>query len=368
VADFMMIDNAAKAQVANFRSLYEMVEQAEDKMVKGEWESFALAAASEATLHRNRLGFESLAFQQRVLRDVSGLDISTSLLGHALSMPVLICPMGPLNFIYPEAVVDAAKAAATVGIPIATSSSVEPELEVIGSAAGGVKFYQLYIRGDSAYLTERVARAKAAGYLGIVLTADAPLFSIRDRANKSGHFRLPAKESGKDHGARATWETLDEIKRIAAPLPVILKGIQTAEDAATAVEHGADAIQVSNHGGRELDHCDATISVLPEVVTAVAGQVPVILDGGIRRGTDVVKALALGAQAVGIGRLAAWSMGAGGEPAVQRMLEILGAEIGNTMGLLGVSSIGELNASYVKPVPPLAGYHPVFRLPGIEPV
>jgi isopentenyl diphosphate isomerase/L-lactate dehydrogenase-like FMN-dependent dehydrogenase len=368
VADFMMIDSVAQAQVANFRSLYEMVEQAEDRMVKGEWETFAIASASEATLHRNRLGFDSLAFRQRVLRDVSGLDISTTLLGHALSMPVLICPMGPLHFIYPDAVVDAARGAATVGIPIATSSSVEPDPEVIGAAAGGVKFYQLYVRGDAGYLAERIARARAAGYVGIVLTADAPLFSIRDRANKSGHFRRPAKESGKDFGTRSTWATLDEIKELAAPMPVILKGVQTAEDAAIAVEHGADAIQVSNHGGRELDHCEATIAILPEVVAAVAGRVPVILDGGIRRGTDVVKALALGAQAVGIGRLAAWSMGAGGEPAVQRMLELLAAEIGNTMGLLGVSSVAELDASYVKSVPPLGDYQPAFRLAGIQPV
>jgi len=369
MADFMMIDNMSEAKPGGFRSLYEMVQQAEDRMVKGEWELVGLAAASGASLRRNRLGFESLAFRQRVLRDVSGLDISTTLLGHTLTMPVMICPMGGLHLtVGPDAILNAARAAATVGIPIATSSAVEPAIEVIGPSTDGVKFYQLYISGDAAFLSERIGRAKAAGYRAIIITADAPLFSIRDYPNKSRNFRLPAKESGKEYGAKATWDTLNEIKRLAAPLPVILKGIQTPDDAAIAIEHGIDAIVVSNHGGRMLDHTDATIAMLPEIAATVAGRIPVLLDSGIRRGTDVVKALALGADAVGIGRLAAWSMAAGGEPAVQRMLEILGAEIGNTMGLLGVASIKELDPSYLKHVPPLAGYYPEFRLRDIQPI
>jgi isopentenyl diphosphate isomerase/L-lactate dehydrogenase-like FMN-dependent dehydrogenase len=369
MADFMMIDNMSEARPGGFRSLYEMVQQAEDRMVKGEWELVGLAAASGASLRRNRLGFESLAFRQRVLRDVSDLDISTTLLGHTLTMPVMICPMGGLHLtVGPDAVLNAARAAATVGIPIATSSSVEPAIEVIGPSTEGVKFYQLYISGDAGYLGERIGRAKAAGYRAIIITADAPFFSIRDYPNKSRNFRLPAKESGKEFGAKATWDTLDEIRRMAAPLPVILKGIQTPEDATIAIDHGIDAIVVSNHGGRELDYCDATIAMLPDIAATVAGRIPVLLDSGIRRGTDVVKALALGADAVGIGRLAAWSMAAGGEPAVQRMLELLGAEIGNTMGLLGVTSIKELDPSYLKHVPPLAGYYPEFRLRDIQPI
>lgn len=370
MADFMMIDSMGKATgPGDFRSLYQMVEQAEDRMAKGEWELVCLAAATGASLRRNRLGFDSLAFRQRVLRDVSELDTSTTLLGHQLSMPVLICPMGGLHLtVGPNAVVDAAKAAATVGIPIATSSAVEPALETIASSTSGVKFYQLYVRGDSDYLKEHIVRAKDAGYAGIVITADAAYFSIRDYPNKSKNFRLPAAQSGKTFGAKATWETLEEVKRFADPLPVILKGIQTAEDAVLGIEHGADAIQVSNHGGRELDYCDATITMLPEVVAAVSGRVPVILDGGIRRGTDVVKALALGASAVGIGRLAAWAMGAGGEPAVQRMLEILAAEIGNTMGLLGAVSLADLDPSYLRAVPPLGDYNPQFRLRDLQPI
>ena len=369
MADFMMIDNMSEARPGGFRSLYEMVAQAEDRMVRGEWELISQGAGSGSTVLRNRLGFESLAFRQRVLRDVSGLDISTTLLGHSMSMPVMICPMGGLQLtVGPDAVLDAARAAATVGIPIATSSAVEPAIEVIGPSTDGVKFYQLYIRGDSAYLSERIEGAKAAGYSAIIITADAPFFSIRDYPNKSRNFRLPAKESGKDYGAKATWDTLDEIKRLAAPLPVILKGIQTTEDAVIAIDHGIDAIVVSNHGGRMLDHTDATIAMLPDIAATVAGRIPVLLDGGIRRGTDVVKALALGADAVGIGRLAAWSMAAGGEPAVQRMLELLSGEIGNTMGLLGVTSIKELDPSYLKNVPPLAGYYPQFRLRDIQPI
>jgi isopentenyl diphosphate isomerase/L-lactate dehydrogenase-like FMN-dependent dehydrogenase len=369
MADFMMIDNMSEARPGGFRSLYEMVGQAEDRMVKGEWELVGLAAGTGASLRRNRLGFESLAFRQRVLRDVSGLDISTTLLGHSMSMPVMICPMGGLQLtVGPDAVLDAARAAATVGIPIATSSAVEPAIEVIGPSTDGVKFYQLYISGDAGFLGERIDRARAAGYSAIIITADAPFFSIRDYPNKSRNFRKPAKESGMDNMSRVTWETLAEIKRMAAPLPVILKGVQTAEDAVIAIDHGIDAIVVSNHGGRMLDHTDATIAMLPDIAATVAGRIPVLLDSGIRRGTDVVKALALGADAVGIGRLAAWSMAAGGEPAVQRMLELLSGEIGNTMGLLGVTSIKELDPSYLKNVPPLAGYYPQFRLRDIQPI
>ncbi len=370
MADFMMIDNMEAApKTGSFRTLYDMVELAEDRMVRGEWELVALAAATGATLRRNRMGFDQLAFRQRVLRDVADIEITTSLFGHPMSMPVYICPMGTLHLaVGPNAITDAAKAAATVGVPIGTSSAIEPALEEIAASSSGTKFYQLYIRGDSDFLEERVGRAKAAGYHGIIVTADAAYFSIRDYPNKSGNFRLPAAQSGKDWGARATWDTLAEIKRLADPLPVILKGIQTAEDAVLGVEHGADAIQVSNHGGRELDYVDATISMLPEVVAAVGGQVPVILDGGIRRGTDVVKALALGASAVGVGRLAVWAMAAGGEAGVQRMLELLAAEIGNTVGLLGATSLKELDSSYLRAVPALGEYNPPMRLRDLQPV
>src|SRR5262249_33742539 len=158
--------------------------------------------------------------------------------------------------------------------------------------------------------------------------ADAAYFSIRDHPNKSQYFRKPVAQSSKDYGAKVTWETLDEIKRIAAPLPVILKGVQSPEDAALAREHGIDAIQVSNHGGGGIDHCDATISILPDVAAAVAGRIPMLLDGGMRRGMDVVKAIALGADAIGIGRLAAWALAAGGENGVLKMLDILAGEIG----------------------------------------
>jgi isopentenyl diphosphate isomerase/L-lactate dehydrogenase-like FMN-dependent dehydrogenase len=369
VPDFMMIDNVDKQPLGGFRSLYQMVEQAEERMATGEWTNVAIAAGTGSSLRRNRLAFEALAFRQRVCRDVSDLDLSTELLGFKLPIPVMICPMGGLeNYAYPNAVVDAAKAATAAGIPIATSSAVKPEIETIAAEAAGVKFYQLYIRGDADHIAASIERAKAAGYLGIIITADAPYFSIRDYPNFSKNFRLPVAESGKVYGAKMTWKTFEEIVQVAAPLPVIIKGIQTAEDAVLAVEHGASAVEVSNHGGRELDHVDATITMLPEVAQALNGAVPIILDSGIRRGTDVVKALALGATAVGVGRLALWSMAAGGEAGVTRMLDLLAAEIGNTMGLLGVSKISELDPGYLRPVQPLAGYQPVFRLADVQPV
>lgn len=366
--DFMMIESGAAPSAGEFRSLYQMMEQARDRMVSGEFELVSHAAATGATLRRNRLGFDMLAFRQRVLRDVADLDVTTTLLGHRLEMPVMICPMGALHMsIGPDAAVDAARAAADAGIAMAVSSAVEPSLETIATEAPGLKFFQLYVRGDADYLETHIKRAKAAGYQAIIITADAAYFSIRDHPNKSKNFRVSVKDSGKEYGARVTWETIDEIKEMAAPLPVIVKGIQTAEDAALALDHGVDAIEVSNHGGRELDFCEATINALPEIAAVVGGRVPLILDGGIRRGTDVVKALALGASVVGIGRLCAWALGAGGYPAVAKMLEILGAEIGNTMGLLGARTVADLDPSFVKSVPPVGMYYPEFALRDIRP-
>lgn len=366
--DFMMIESGSAAETGSFRSLYQMVEQAHDRMVTGEFELISHAAATGATLRRNRMGFDMLAFRQRVLRDVADLDISATLLGHRLEIPVMICPMGGLHLsVAPDAAIDAARAAAEAGIAMGVSSAIEPSLETIATEAPGLKFFQLYVRGDADYLENHIKRAKAAGYQAIIITADAAYFSIRDHPNKSKNVRTAVKDSGKEYGARVTWETIDEIKQMAAPLPLIIKGIQTAEDATLALEHGVDAIEVSNHGGRELDFCEATINSLPEIAAVVNGRVPLILDGGIRRGTDVVKALALGATAVGIGRLVAWALGAGGYPAVARMLEILAAEIGNTMGLLGARTVADLDPTFVKSVPPVGMYYPEFALRDIRP-
>jgi isopentenyl diphosphate isomerase/L-lactate dehydrogenase-like FMN-dependent dehydrogenase len=374
MATFMMHENL-QPRPEGFSSFYEMVELAKERLGRGEWEIISLAAGTGASNRRNRMAFESLAFKQRILRDVSDVDVTTTLLGHSMAMPVFICPMSALRYMTQNGVVDMVRAAGEFGVPVAVSSTAagdrpddKPSLETVAAETDGVKFYQLQLRGDSDYLADRTARARAAGYAAIVITADGPLYGIRDTVNRSGHARLSIDESGKLFGAQATWETLDQIRELAEPLPIILKGVQTAEDAELAVEHGVSVVHVSNHGGRELDHQRATLSILPEILSAVSGAVPVTLDSGIRRGTDVVKALALGASAVGIGRLAAWALGAGGQAGVRGMLDLLAAEIGNTMGLIGVTSLLELNPSVLEAVPPLGMYYPEFWPRGIQPI
>src|SRR3990170_5899735 len=234
------------------------------------------------------------------------------------------------------------------------SSVCQPGLEASAAAADTLRVFQLYVRGDDAWVDDHVRRARDHGYAAFCLTVDVAMYSRRER-DLIGRFVKPWRANaaaGRDYQAALSW---DQVKRYKDrhDLPLILKGIATAEDAAIAVEHGVEVVYVSNHGGRQLDHGLGSIAVLPEVVAAVGGRAQVWVDGGFMRGSDVVKAIALGAGIVGLGRLPCLGLAAAGVPGLVRALEILEDEIRTCLGLLGVTSLAELTPQYVTAAAPV---------------
>jgi glycolate oxidase len=299
---------------------------------------------------------------------VSKVDPSGTLLGHRLRVPVILAPLGSLQDFHPDGAAAQARAAATFGTLQTLSCLTEPGIEEVAAVTDAPKLFQLYIRGELPWLRDVIDRVKSAGYAGLAVSVDSALVSRRDRALLSGfespftRFRFGADVA---YQASATWDTLDRIREMAAPLPLVIKGIATAEDAALALEHGVDAVWVSNHGGRQLDHGLGALDTLPEVVEAVAGRVPVVLDGGVSRGSDVVKALALGADTVAIGKLQGWGIAAGGAEALVRVLEILESELVSAMGLLGVIRVEDLSPAHLRTADPVTPPHEMSAWPAI---
>ncbi len=347
----------------------EVVQAARRNLSQGTWDYLSGGSESETTLRRNRLAFDRLAFRPRVLVDVSSIDTSATLLGHEMRMPVILAPIGSQQVFTSEGAVAATRAADEFGVLDVVSSVTEPSLEDVASAAGNPKVFQLYIQGDWAWIEEMIARVKTAGYSALCITVDTARPSRRDRtmlsrwsprANflASGSPNRHQVSGGRNgvHGSTVTWDTIAKIKDLAG-VPFILKGVATDEDAAMAVEHGVDAVWVSNHGGRQLDHGLGTMDTLSEVIQAVAGRADVVLDGGIQRGTDVLKAIALGAKATAIGKLQCWGLAAAGTAGLVRALEILEDEIFSAMGLLGVASIDQLSPAYVCKAEPVTMPH-----------
>jgi glycolate oxidase len=345
----------------------QVVQAARRNLAQGEWDYLVGASESETTMRRNRLAFDKLAFRPRVLVDVSKLDASTSLLGHHLRIPVLLAPMGSQQVFTPDAAVAAARAAHEFGTMPVVSSVTEPRLEDTAAASEGPKVFQLYIRGDRDWVIEMLRRAKEAGYIALCLTTDLAVDSRRERPMISGWTR-PTRRTWFDpvYQAEMTWERMDWVREQWGG-PFLIKGIATPEDAELAVEHGVDAVWVSNHGGRQLDHGRGTLDMLPEIVDAVGGRADIVLDGGVQRGGDVVKALALGAKAVAIGKLQGWGLAAGGKDALVRVLEILEHEILTTMGLLGLPRITDASPKFLIAADPVTPAHEMsswVNLPG----
>jgi glycolate oxidase len=342
-----------------FLSNEEIVLAARRNLLQGPWDYLVGASESETTMRRNRLGFDRLGFRPRVLVDVSRIDPSTSFLGHRLRIPVLLAPIGSLQAFTPEGAVASARAAAEFGTIPVISSATQPSLEETAAASDGPRTFQLYVHGDMDWVRDIVARVKSAGYAALCLTVDVAMYSRRERPMLS-RWITPTQRTRttteRSYLASLTWETLDLIKELWGG-PFMVKGVQTAEDATLAVEHGVDVIWVSNHGGRQLDHARGTIDTLPEIVQAVAGRAEIVLDGGILRGTDVVKAIALGARAVAIGKLHGWGLAAAGKYGLVRVLELLEHEMTVAMGLLGVTCIDQINANYVCAAEPVTPAH-----------
>lgn len=347
-----------------FLTLHEFVKAAKIKLSANIWDYLIGGAETETTVKRNRQALDSLAFRPRVLRDVATVDGSGKLFGRDLRIPVLLAPVGSLESFDGEGAAAAARAAAAFGVPIMVSSVTQPGLEATAQAAAkGPKIFQLYVRGDEAWTDDFVRRATDAGYDAFCLTVDTAVYSRRER-DIAKRFVKPWRQraTGQFFQAGLNW---DHVKRYKDKhdLPLILKGIATAEDAALASEHGAAAVYISNHGGRQLDHGRGTIDILPEVVAAARGRAQIIMDGGICRGTDVIKALALGADAVAIGRLYCYGLAAAGETGVYRVLELLEAEIATGLGLLGAPSVAALDQSFLHPAAPVTPPHVLSAFP-----
>jgi isopentenyl diphosphate isomerase/L-lactate dehydrogenase-like FMN-dependent dehydrogenase len=336
----------------------EIIQAARRNLTDNVWHYLTGGAESETTMRRNRYGLDALAFRPRVLVDVSKIDTSTTFLGHKLKTPIMLAPIGSLQSITPEGGVAVAKAAVECGTMNFVSSVTQPSLEEIAAASGNPKIFQLYVQGDLQWVENLLTRVKHAGYSALCLTVDTAHYGHRERQMMDRWLPPSRRGVGYEYRAGLTWEIMDAIKETAG-LPFILKGVATAEDAALAVEHGVSAIYVSNHGGRQLDHGRATIEMLPEIVEAVGGKAEIVLDGGIVRGSDVLKAIALGARAVAIGKLQGWGLAAGGQAGLVRVLEILESEIVTTMGLLGITCLDQLTSSYLCKVQPLGPAHEI---------
>ncbi|MEZ5908543.1 MAG: alpha-hydroxy acid oxidase [Hyphomicrobiaceae bacterium] len=337
-----------------FEVLHEFLAPARRNLIAGTWDYLMGGAETETTLIRNRMAIDSLAFRPRVLRDVENVDIGGKILGRDFKLPVILAPIGSLQDLVPDGGVIPTKAAASFGALHMLSSVCAPGAEEVAAAAPGYpKVFQLYIRGDEKWVDDNIARVVASGYMALCFTVDLDHYGRRER-DLSRRFKTTGRRrASADHfQARFTWRDIDRVKS-KLKIPLILKGIATAEDARIAVEHGVDAVYVSNHGGRQLDHGKGGLDVLPEVVEAIGGKAEIYVDGGFMRGTDIVKAMALGANAVGIGRLQGLAVAAAGEEGVVRMLELLADEVTRCLGLLGVSSYGELDSSYLAKVDPI---------------
>ena len=328
------------------------------RLPQDRWDHLTGAAESETTMRRNRQAFDRWAFRPRVLKDVSKIDTSTTFMGQRLRIPVVLAPVGGLTTFWPDGNAAVAQGASDFGTMQVLASGANADMERIAATGDFPKVFQLYVQGDDDWVRAIVSRVKPSGYVGLCITADVAIYSRRERAMLSGG--VPASvpsETWRVNLASLTWDRFDRIREMAGGLPTMLKGVATAEDAEIAVEHGVEVIWVSNHGGRQLDHGLGSLDVLPEIVDAVRGRAEIIVDGGIQRGTDVLKAIALGANAVGIGKLQGWGLAANGPDGVRRVLEILEHEIISAMGLLGVTSMDQLSPDDLRRAEPVTPPH-----------
>ena len=351
-------------------NLLDYEELARQRLPKAVYDFIAGGAEDEVSLARNRSAWNSVQLLPRVLVDVSNVDTSTEVLGQATSMPVLLAPVAFHQLANPEGERATARAAAAGDTIMVLSTMSSTRLEDVAAAARGPRWFQLYVYPDREITKALVQRAEAAGFSALCLTVDVPYLGRRERDLYNG-LQLPAgivpanfqglveidEGTGQDSTLTAqaaslispsvTWDDVDWLRSITS-LPVMIKGVLSADDAKIALEHAVAGLVVSNHGARQLDGVPAPIEVLPEIVDAVAGRVPVLVDGGVRRGTDVVKALALGASAVLIGRPYIWGLAAESEAGVVHVLEMLRDEFQLAMALCGCRKVAEISRRLVR--------------------
>jgi 4-hydroxymandelate oxidase len=335
---------------------YEALAQA--KMNPAFWDFYQGGSDDEVTLRANRTAFERIRLRPRVLVDVSAgaLNMRTTVLDTPVSMPILVAPTALHSMAHPEGECATAQGAGMANTLMIASTTATRSIEEIAQAASGPLWFQLYVYPSFQVAEKLVRRAEAAGYRAIVLTVDLPYLGNREKDRRNNVTIPPepfyeanfvdVEEKGQPW-VPLTWESLSWLRSITS-LPILVKGILTAEDAVLAVEHGVTGIIVSNHGGRQLDTALASIDALPEIVEAVTGRCEVYIDGGIRRGTDILKALALGARAVLVGRPILWGLAANGAQGVFQVLEILRKELELSMALAGRPTLDSIDCTLLK--------------------
>jgi lactate oxidase len=344
-------------------NLRELEPAAQKVIPAGGFGYISSAAGDEWTKRENEAAFKHVTIVPRYLTGYKDADRSTTLLGSKTSMPIIVSAMAQHGMAHASAEIGSAKGAGEVGALYTAGSLSNNTIEEIAAASSGPKWFQIYLPADRGKAKEILDRAKAAGYRAIILTIDTVVASNRE-TDRRNHFRspLPLGNFPGESGAYAAspikrdlaWDDVEFIQRTTG-LPVLLKGVMSTELAVAAVEHGCGGIQVSNHGGRQLDDVAASISVLPRIADAVHGRAVIMIDGGIRRGQDVFKALALGASAVAVGRPVLYGLALGGWMGVQAVLQHLDGELEMTMRLAGARTIGEISRRYV--TPPLKPRH-----------
>lgn len=342
--------------LADIVSIDQIVALARERIDPGPHTWADAAAGQEVTATRNRQTLENLALVPQLLTDVGVVDTTSSFLGIPLSMPVMLAPVGAMSLYHKDGAMGSARAAADAGTSAMCGMLVSEPWEEVAATSPGRHFFQLYVCGDRGWLTQIIRRVEAAGFAGIIVTADTPVIGRRDRALTSG-FRWSRENEDPynlaQHGfdmefrKRVTWSDFEFICE-SASIPVALKGVLSAKDAASAEGAGAAGVYVSNHGGRALDHVVSTIEVLTDVVEAVSPNIDVVIDSGFMRGPDVCKALALGAKAVGLGRLQCWALGVGGQAGMTRTFEILREEIETSMANAGVARTADFGPEHVR--------------------
>ena len=340
---------------------------AEERVPPEIWCYFAGGTEDEVTLRANRAAFSRLRLRPRVLVDVADVSTEAEVLGQTLSMPVLAAPTAMQRLLDPDGELATARACAAAGTLMCVSTiTTSRHAEIRDAAPGAPRWQQVYILADRGRTEAHLAEAAGCGYSAVVLTVDTPYWARRERDLRLG-FRIPpdlpipyasSGDALRSQGIAfvpvspsVSWRDVEWLAE-RTRLPVLVKGILTREDARLAVEHGAAGVVVSNHGGRQLDGVAAGLDALPEVVEAVSGRVPVLMDGGVRRGTDVVKALALGAQAVLVGRPLLYGLAAGGEAGVAHVLQLLRDELERALALLGCTRPADVAPAHVERVLP----------------
>lgn len=354
----------------DFFNLLEIEARARERLPTSVYDYYAGGAGDEVTLAENRRAFDRLSLLPRVLVDVSRRDLRVSLFGAKLAAPIVVAPMAFQRLAHPDGELGTARAAAGLGLLMTASTFATCSLEEIAQSCTGPLWFQLYVHQDRAITRDLVQRAEAAGYQALVLTIDVAEIGRRERDERN-RFRLSpdlrvanfipttsdpllADADGSRlrafiHGMRDasfTWKDLEWLRGL-SKLPLVLKGILRTDDAERALDHGAAAIVVSNHGGRQLDTAIASLDALPRIAQAVGDRTLLMLDGGIRRGVDIVKALALGARAVMVGRPVLWGLATGGEAGAARVLEMLRTELDLAMALTGTANLSEITRDLI---------------------